>query len=134
MAGRRRKREGRVLFIDAVGGEGGALLAVVFRGGWVDCIAARRKPGGAAGASAWLESQGFLLEVIAVSLGEGLGAAWGSGEVEELRRWAASMGFEECSLGKRNASQAAVISCGIGEYLGLGIRRNGGPRGSQHDR
>lgn len=124
------KRESRVLFIDEVGGvvgmewEGerrgkkGALLAIVFRGGWIDCIAARRDPGGWVPASAWLEGQGFMLEVTSVSFGPGLAAAWGEEEAEGLSGWAAARGLEPCCLGGRNAAQADVISRGVGEYVG----------------
>jgi hypothetical protein len=112
------KGEGRVLFIDVVGGAGGALLAIVFRGGWIDCMAARADPGGWAEAAEWLESQGFMLEVTAASIGAGPESAWGRAEADGLSGWAAARGFESRGLGRRNASQAATISRGIEEYLG----------------
>ena len=114
------KREGRVLFIDVIGGAGGALLAIVFRGGWIDCMAARADPGGWAAAAEWLESQGFMLEVTATSIGAGPESAWGRAEADGLAGWAAARGFESRGLGRRNASQAATISRGVGEYLGAG--------------
>jgi|GEM_PF-2391283 len=124
------KREGRVLFIDVVGGAGGALLAIVFRGGWLDCMAARSDPGGWAAAAEWLEAQGFMLEVTAASIGAGPESAWGRAEADDLSGWAAARGFEPRGLGRRNASQAAIISRGVEEYLGT-MSREGSGRGDR---
>lgn len=130
----RRKREGRVLFVDIAGGRGGGILAIVFRGGWIDCIAAVRDPGSAEAAASWLESQGFMLEVTGIDIGPGLPVAWGEAEAGKLSEWGKSRGFTACKLGSRNAAQAHVISSGLEDYLVRDRTGKAAEHGSPADR
>ncbi|HRU81843.1 MAG TPA: hypothetical protein P5168_04780, partial [Candidatus Methanomethylicus sp.] len=81
-------------------------------------------------AAEWLESQGFMLEVTAVTIGAGPESVWGRGEADGLSRWAEVRGFKPRGLGRRNAAQAATISRGVEEYLraGRAAGRCGGDR------
>lgn len=129
-----RKREARTLFVDAVGGGGGAALAIVFRGGWIDCIASVMEPGGAGATSAWLESQGFMLEVTGIVIGAGFAAAWGEAEAAKLSGWARAKGLPRGALGSRNAAQARVISSGLEDYLEGAREKRAAGIGSRADR
>jgi len=105
------KKEARIAHFEALAG--GNLLAVIFRGGWIDGLSTLTGGGGGIAIAKWLEGSKYLEELRGVSLGKGMGAA----EAGAVRRWAKSRGLPEVSAGERNRRQARVLAEGFDRFL-----------------
>jgi len=105
------KKEARIAHVEVI--PGGGLLAIVFRGGWIDGLSAFPGRTGSGEVAEWLDGSRYLEELRGISMGESLGAA----EATEVSGWAKAKGLPEVRVGKRNRMQARVIAEGFCRLL-----------------
>ncbi len=109
---RKRKREARVAFIENVAG---STVVIVFRGGWIDAMMARRETD-LGGLKGWLGASRYCEELSGISLGSEAAAAIGEEGVREIASWAEGAGWAVVSLPRRSRAQAEAIIEGIRRY------------------
>lgn len=105
------KREVRMAYMDTVPGMARALV-IIFRGGWIDAIVSC-EASKAEELIEWFRSSGYLEEIKAFAIGEGLHSLEG---VSELEDWLVDHGVQRGGLPARNAMQVSVIMEGLREY------------------
>ena len=120
---RRLKREARAAYVDAVPGADVFMVAIVFRGGWVDGMAMRKGFGGSEDLEGWLCSLAYFEELHGVAIGGDLLELLGCGGVDRVAAWLEGKGKRVMPLALRNAKQAGVIMEGLRSYAGkAGVR------------
>ena len=115
---RRQKREVRAAYVDAVNGADVFLVAIVFRGGWVDGMAMRKGFSGSEDLEGWLGSLAYFEELHGVAIGGDLLELLCCGGAGRVAAWLEGKGKRVMPLVLRNAKQAGVIMEGLRSYAG----------------
>jgi len=108
------KREARVAYIEAIPKGRVFLVAIVFRGCWIDGIMIREGVGGVEG---WLAGSDYFEELSGIALGLEMMNVLGEGGAKDMKNWAESKGKTILPLGARNRHQAQVIIDGVKQAL-----------------
>jgi hypothetical protein len=111
------KREARVAYIEAVPKGRVFLVAIVFRGCWIDGIMIREGYEAAREVEAWLAGSDYFEELSGIALGLEMINVLGAGGVRDVEEWAESKGKTVLPLGARNRHQAQVIIDGVKQAL-----------------
>lgn len=119
------KREARVAFIEHVEG---STVVIVFRGGWIDAMMARRGTD-LGGLKGWLEASKYCKELSGISLGSEAATAIGEDGAEEIASWAEGAGWEVVPLPRRSRAQARAIIDGMRRYVLSAGEWSSGPGG-----
>lgn len=101
------KREARVALVEAL--KRGAVIVIIFRGGWIDGIMVNRGPTRLEELEKWLEVSPYFRELHGLAIGKDFLEVMGDDGACEFRAWAVSMGKEILEAGARNLRQAGVI-------------------------
>jgi len=113
----RLKREARVAYIEAIPRGRVFLIAIVFRGCWIDGIMIRGGYEAVGELEAWLAGSDYFEELSGIALGLEMMNVLGGAGVRDVERWAEGKGKMVLPLGARNRQQAQVIIDGLKQAL-----------------
>jgi len=111
------KREARVAYIEAMPKGRVFLVAIVFRGCWIDGIMIKEGYEAVGEVEAWLAGSDYFEELSGIALGPGMMNVLGEEGAREVETWAESKGKTVLPLGTRNRRQAQVIIDGVKHAL-----------------
>ena len=113
----RLKREARVAYIEAISKDHLFLVAIVFRGCWIDGIMIIEDHKSAEEVEAWLAGSNYFEELTGIALGPEIIDLLGKGGKIKVEAWSESKGKKIISIGSRNRDQARVIINGVKQIL-----------------
>jgi hypothetical protein len=114
---KRLKREARVAYIEAIPKDHVFLVAIVFRGCWIDGIVIKEGDKSAEEVEAWLAGSNYFEELTGIALGPEMTGLLGKGGKREVETWSEGKGKKIIPLGSRNRDQAQVIIDGVKQAL-----------------
>jgi hypothetical protein len=111
------KREARTAYIEAIPNEQVFLIAIVFRGCWIDGIIIKKGYKSVEEVEAWLTCLNYFEELTGIALGHAMISVLGKEGRREIETWVEGKGKTIILLGSRNRSQAQVIIEGVKQAL-----------------
>lgn len=111
------KREARIAYIEVMKEDPVSVIAIIFRGCWMDGMLIATGCSSVEGVKGWLGGSAYFLELNGIAFGEAMAEYFGSKGLEDLEAWMKENGKGTFKLAQRNQKQARVIVEGVSSFL-----------------
>jgi hypothetical protein len=111
------KREARIAYIEVIKEDPVSVIAIIFRGCWMDGMLIATECSSVEDIKGWLGGSEYFLELSGIAFGEAIVEYYGSKGLEDLESWMKESGKGTFQLGQRNLKQAQVIVDGVSSFL-----------------
>ena len=111
------KREARIAYIEVMKEDPVSVIAIIFRGCWMDGMLIATGCSSVEGIKGWLGGSEYFLELNGIAFGEAMTEYFGNKGLENLESWMKENGKGAFKLGQRNQKQARVMVEGVSSFL-----------------
>lgn len=111
------KREARIAYIEVIKEDPVSVIAIIFRGCWMDGMLIATGYSSVEDIKDWLGKSEYFLELNGIAFGKTMAEYLGSKGLKDLESWMKECGKGTFQLGQRNQKQAQVIVDGVSAFL-----------------